>query len=259
MAAGPVMAPRADAVSTSQAAAGSESAGPATHGPATRHSRNWAGYALIGAKHREFVGVEGQWYVPTVTTTKTGSQRASDWIGIDGASNKTVLVQVGTRSESINGKAVYYAWTEILPHGQVKTRLVVHPGDLMSAEVLETAPNVWNMSITDARTNAGASRTVSYTTPGQDAEAIHERVGTLAQTKNVWFMNIQVFTGTITNPVIRNLGSHVPGATLNEIFMTNNRRSKVIAAPSVIRHLCFAVADGSKSPSPPPPNAAGCG
>jgi ribosomal protein L18 len=251
------MAPRADAVSINKAARGSESAGLASHGLATRHSHIWAGYALIGAKPREFVGLEGQWYVPTVTTTKTGSQRASDWIGIDGAFNNKDLVQVGTRSESINGKPTYYAWTEILPYKQVKTRLVVHPGDLISAQVLETAPNVWTMSIADARTNADASRTVHYTTPGQDAEAIHERVGTLAKTKNVWFMNIQVFTGTITNPVIRNLGSHVPGATLNGIFMTNSG-SKVIAAPSEIRHLCFAVADGTKSPSPPPPNAAGC-
>lgn len=259
MTAGPVMAPRAEAESTSKAAARSESAGQATHGLATRRSRIWAGYALMGAKPREFVGLEGQWYVPTVTTTKTGSLRASDWIGIDGAFNNKDLVQVGTRSESINGKATYYAWTEILPYNQVKTSLVIHPGDLISAEVLETAPNVWTMTIADARTNADASRTVDYTTPGQDAEAIHERVGTLARTKNVWFMNIQVFTGTITNPVIRNLGNHVPGATLNEVFMTNNSRSKVIASPSAIRHLCFAVADGSKSPSPPPPNGAGCG
>jgi hypothetical protein len=219
---------------------------------------NWSGYAQVGKKTKQFTAAMAEWYVPRVYTKKSGDQYAADWVGIDGAFNNDKLVQAGTTSENIGGEAKYYAWTEILPASAVRTSLAIHPGDLMTAEVREVATDKWKMTVVDGTTGKTFARAVSYTTPEQDVEAVHERpmisgsLSALAKTDNVEFLGVWASTFAPGRPPgWEYISGHFPGATRDRVFMVNHGGGAIIAAPSAITDNCFVVADGGKSPPPP--------
>jgi hypothetical protein len=90
---------------------------PAPH-PATPHRRstgrlwsslNWSGYAQsaeISPSTKKpfipFTAVTSTFVVTTVNTSVRGTQYSSDWVGIDGFSNKK-LVQAGVEEDNFNG------------------------------------------------------------------------------------------------------------------------------------------------------------
>ncbi len=157
-------------------------------------SSNWSGY-VQSAKTGIFTSVTDTWRVPTVSALPPGLQVSSDWVGIGGFKDGS-LVQAGTQGFDENGVAVYSAWTEILPASEVGLSMTVGPGDSITTVVRETAPNTWLMQVTDNSTSVTRSRTVSYASSGLSAEMIHERttictpacsLGTLATTTNVTF------------------------------------------------------------------------
>ena len=238
----------------------------AAPGVTQSYSHNWSGYEQVGTKTKVFTAVMGTWTVPTVRTG-SGDQYSSDWVGIDGAGNTTTLIQDGTDSDNIGGKAKYDAWTELVPAGEVVRPLVIKPGDEMEGLVQETATNKWALTLRDLTTGKSYTKTVTYITPQQDVEAIHERpclkvpcsdvanLANLASTKNVTQLPDYYSTAPPgKTPVWTVLGKTVPGATLHQMFMTNNSGTKVIASPSTLNAAKdgFTVADGDKSPAPPP-------
>ena len=215
-------------------------------------SYNWAGYAQTGPKG-SFTAVTGTFQVTTVNTSLSGDQYSSDWVGIDGYNNKK-LVQAGVEEDNLNGSALYRAWTEILPAAEVPLSLSVFPGDVVKVTVAEVAKNKWTMTVKDNTRGTTGSRTVSYTTPGQSVEAIHERpeiggsLATLAQT-----------TDEVFDPVVFTHGSSLPLLTpiakgkVYDIAMLANNGSTIIARASNpdSDHDGFTVADGSAVPPPP--------
>jgi hypothetical protein len=222
-------------------------------------STNWSGYAQVGKKKKVFTAVKGFWTVPTVKV-KSGTQYSSDWVGIDGAFNNTTLIQDGTEGDNIGGKVKYDAWTEIIPASEVVTPLVIKAGNKMEGLVQETATNKWVMTVMDLTTGKSFSKSVSYTTPQQDVEAVHERpevggsLATLAATTNVTQLpDDYSTTAPGKTPVWIALGKTVAGATLDQIFMVNNGDTAVIASPSALNSAKdgFTVADGATSPPPP--------
>lgn len=235
----------------------------ATRGATRAFSANWSGYAQVGSAKKVFTAVRGTWTVPTVKTGP-GDQFSYDWVGIDGA-NDTSLIQDGTESDNIGGKARYDAWTEIIPAASVDTPLVIHAGDKMEGLVQETAANKWSMTVTDLTTGKSFTRNVSYTAPEQDVEAIHERpcikdgctsvsdLATLAATTNVTQLPDYYSTAAPGKaPVWVALGK-TDGTKLDEIFMVNNSGKAIIASPSALNSASdgFTVADGATSPPPP--------
>ena len=232
---------------------------PVAVGNATQEfSSNWSGYAEQGTK-KQFTAVEGTWTVQAAKAS-TGATYSSDWVGIDGATNSK-LVQDGTEADFYNGAAHYDAWTEIIPAPEVVLAgLSVQPGNKMEGIVQEVATNKWTMTVKNLSTGKSASRTVSYTTPEADVEAIHERpevggsLANLAQTANV--TQLPDFYSTAApgaTPVFKDLGVPVGGTTINQIFMTNNADTAIIASPSALNSVKdgFTVADGGTSPPPP--------
>ncbi len=221
---------------------------------------NWSGYAQNSATKATFTAVQDTWRVPTVSTTPSGSQYSSDWVGVDGFSNSS-LVQCGTEADNVGHKAVYDAWTEILPAPEVViTGLAIHAGDEIFAQVKETKANTWLMQVKDLTTGKSGSRTVSYATPGTSAEVIHERplvngsLASLAKTGKVTqdpgsYSTSEPGTTTVYHPSM----SAAKGATVYQIFMVNNAGTKTIAAPSLPDSDSdgFAVAYGATSPAPP--------
>jgi Peptidase A4 family len=228
-------------------------------GVTTGYAYNWSGYAQgVSTGTGPYKAVQSTWKVPTVSEPKTGDQYSSDWVGIDGFSDSS-LVQCGTEADNINGTPVYDAWTEILPAAEVVIPgLTIHPGDRIQALVQEIATNRWLMQVKDLTTGDSGSRTVSYTTPGTSAEVIHERptvggsLATLAKTAKVTQHPASYATAVNTSPTIP-LMQAAKGATVNRIFMVNNSDTAIIAAPSVpdVDSDGFAVAYGATAPAPP--------
>jgi Peptidase A4 family len=224
-------------------------------------SYNWSGYALTGGS---FSSVIDTWKVPTVDTALSGTQYSSDWVGIGGWSDGT-LVQAGTEADHVGGKAVYGAWTEILPAAEDPLSLAIHPGDTITTTVEEISANVWEMKVNDETTHQSQGRTVDYSGSSHGSvEAVHERpciadgcesvsdLATLTDTTNVTFDPGKYGTKTGKKPKKRMLKASKK-QTLHQVFMVNNEDTAIIASPSLpdLDKDGFALAYGPTSPPPP--------
>jgi len=233
-------------------------------------SINWSGYVQSG-NTGTFTGVESSWVVPTVSTSPAGFQYSSDWVGIGGFSDET-LIQAGTLGLNADGTALYFAWTEILPASLVLLPMGVRPGDSVTAVVREVSGGTWLIRLTDKTTGVTQSRTVSYNSSGKSVEVIQEAptlcmpncvIETLATTTNVTF-EPSFYTSTL-GPVPRPLlvpailsrnvtdtGTTFNYAKLYELEM-ESETGATIATPSAPNSIDngFTVADGAIAPSPP--------
>jgi len=228
-------------------------------------SYNWSGYAE-SAPDGTFTAVSGTFSVPTVDTAVSGGQYSSEWMGIGGY-NDPSLIQAGVEADNLNGYAVYDAWTELLPAGEDElTGLVVNPGDTITVEIVETSKNKWKITVADDTTGVQAVRKVKYKSSEASAEAIMERpciqrpctsvtdLADLAQTSTETFDPVLAATSSPSNsPNFQPLLVSPPGATLEDILMLDDTGSNVIAIPSDANATGngFTVADGATAPSPP--------
>jgi hypothetical protein len=220
---------------------------------------NWAGFAQHTKTKGFFSAVEDTWRVPTVRTRIPGKQYASDWVGIGGYSNGS-LVQAGTSEWNGGGTAKYNAWTEVLPQSEVVlTRLRIHPGDVIRTTVVESSTDEWILTVDDVTTHKSESRSVHYRSDGLSAEAIHERPNVNGRTSTLASTNVVVFdpgsfsTARPGKPRWHPLVESEKGAKLARIVMVNRNDTITIATPSVPSSdgLGFCVADGALPPAPP--------
>ncbi len=137
--------------------------------PGMHTSSNWSGYVAIGSRYNS---VQGSWVVPSVSATNTVSADAA-WVGIGGVSS-TDLIQAGTEAISEGGTVTYEAWYELLPSGQVRLPLSIHPGDRISTFIAETSPNLWSITIINATTGERSQSSVAYTSSYSSVEWIEE-------------------------------------------------------------------------------------
>ncbi len=191
-------------------------------------SFNWSGYAQ-GAPNGTYKSVVDTWKVPTVNTGLSGSQFSSDWVGIGGLNDGT-LVQAGTEADNQNGHAFYQAWTEVLPAAENPLSLVIHPGDTIKTTVaFNQSTKTWSMTVKDVTTGQKGKRTASKKAVGSSegsVEAIHERpciadgctsvsdLATLTKTTNVTFDPGKYGTSSTPNTALMNPAA---GATVDRI------------------------------------------
>jgi hypothetical protein len=237
--------------------------GGSVHGYSQTASYNWSGFAQ-GDANKTYQSVVDTWHVPTVNTSPSGSQYSSDWVGIGGLNDPT-LVQAGTEADNIGHTALYRAWTEVLPAAEDPLTLTIHPGDKIKTSV-KLVSGVWHMKVKDVTTGQSAGRTATQSSAGASeasVEAIHERpciadgctsvsdLATLTTTNNVTFDPGKYgHTSTANQPLMHPYNS---GATVDQMFMVNNSDTAFIASPSNpdSDNDGFAVADGSTQPAPP--------
>jgi hypothetical protein len=84
----------------------------------TTSSNNWSGYYIDKTPAPPYTIVDGQWNVPTpIKNGESLSTYSSTWVGMDGVSPLTDLVQVGTEQDFYlqNSSPTYFAWYEFLP------------------------------------------------------------------------------------------------------------------------------------------------
>jgi hypothetical protein len=140
-------------------------------------STNWSGYAvetnLASPQANAVSDVVGTWTVTPVTATPMNAYAAT-WLGIDGYSSGTVE-QLGTEEDWYNGSAVYYAWYEMYPKSShTITSMVIHPADVMSAEVKYTGKNTFVLTLRDVTRGTSFSTTQKATAKRTSAEWIVE-------------------------------------------------------------------------------------
>ena len=131
----------------------------------SRHSTsaNWAGYVDAGAR---FSTVSGSWVVPSVKRSVAGY--SAFWVGLGGASSTSpALEQVGTESDSVNGRESYVAWYELVPAASVHLPLTVRPGDRIDAKVQVSGTTVV-VSLKNRTTGKSIAKTLHMTNPSPD-------------------------------------------------------------------------------------------
>jgi Peptidase A4 family len=148
-------------------------------------SSNWAGYALTGASTpgtapTEFTNVYGTWVQPAATCTAGQPSYSAFWVGLGGFdSTSQALEQIGTAADCdpVQGP-MYFAWYELLPATSVRLKLVVRPGDAMSAAVTVNGQIV-SLRIRDLTRHTVVNRKLRMTSPDlSSAELIAEAPAT---------------------------------------------------------------------------------
>jgi Tfp pilus assembly major pilin PilA len=158
--------------------------------PASYTSYNWAGYFATGV-NGSVTKVTGSWVQPSVKCT-SGTQYAVDWVGIDGATSKTVE-QIGTLSQCSGTKATYYTWWELYPLNSIQKigSITLKPGDTVNASVTYSSSKfvmkitVGTASFTKTATQSGTQR--------NSAECIVERPA-LSSGGNTTFAHLADFS-----------------------------------------------------------------
>ena len=112
-------------------------------------SSNWAGWAISDSQTIAGAPITGStttlsytsttatWVQPKVTCAANQPTYSAFWVGLGGlASDSNALEQVGTQANcTAAGKAVYYAWYELVPAASVNVSLKIRPGDVITASV----------------------------------------------------------------------------------------------------------------------------
>jgi len=226
-------------------------------------AENWSGYAE-SATSGTYTAISGTFTVPTVNVSGTGDQFSSDWLGIGGYSDGT-LVQAGIEADSVNGSPFYDAWTEVLPAFERPVHLSIHPGDTIAVTIVETSSDHWKLSVADESTGRQATRKVRYQSSGASAEAITERpclnscssvadLANLAQSSPETFDLVMAATSRPSRaPVYGPLLASPSGASLEDIAMVDNTGVNVIstASDSDSDNDGFTVLDGGTAPPVP--------
>jgi hypothetical protein len=95
-------------------------------------------------------------------------------VGIGGKTSND-LIQAGVYEIANSDGSTYQVWYELLPDDSVPVNLAVHPGDSISAAILETSPDIWNIVITNNTSKKQFEKTVQYQSSLSSAEWIQER------------------------------------------------------------------------------------
>ncbi len=126
----------------------------------TSTSANWAGFAA----HKpgvNFHRVTGSWIQPAAACTPGMQSFSAFWVGIGGYYlNSTALEQVGTEVDcNANGGVVSSAWFELVPAASQTVKLVVKPGDAITASVTVNGQQV-TVSLKDLTRHRSFVRTI---------------------------------------------------------------------------------------------------
>ncbi|KAI0325218.1 putative aspergillopepsin [Cubamyces sp. BRFM 1775] len=130
----------------------------------TEYSTNWAG-AILVAGANTYKSVTGTFVVPTPREPSgaSGSHSASAWVGIDGDTCQTAILQTGVDFTINNGVASYDAWWEWFPDGAHDfDGFVIRAGDTITATVTATSTTSGTASITNWSTGLEVVAELGY-------------------------------------------------------------------------------------------------
>jgi len=141
-----------------------KSDGPAAVGATNisnvEYSSNWAGAILIGTGYKS---VTGTFTVPTPTTAGSGSA----WVGIDGDTCDTAILQTGIDWTKSGSSITYDAWYEWYPdYAYDFSGISMSAGDSITVTVTATSKTGGKATIK----NVSTGTTVTHTFSGEGSE-----------------------------------------------------------------------------------------
>lgn len=143
------------------------------------YSSNWAGAVLIGDG---YTTVTGSFVVPSVSVPSGGDDSiqycAAAWVGIDGDTCSSAILQTGVNICIQNGEITNTAWYEWIPAAQSywDSGITINTGDTITASVTADSTTSGTATVT----NESNGDSVSYTFTGQSS--------TLCETNAEWIM-----------------------------------------------------------------------
>lgn len=147
-----------------------------------KYSTNWAGAALERPpRNATFSVVSATFTVPEPATTKgdNGMHGVSAWVGIDGDTYKTTILQAGVDATVKNGRKSYHPWYEWYPDNAHDFDLEVGSGDVIAAQVHALSPSQGVAILENQSNGQSVTKTLNAPAPtatleGKNAEWIVE-------------------------------------------------------------------------------------
>jgi hypothetical protein len=206
-------------------------------------SANWSGdYVTSGP----YTSVTGTFTVPSLVAPIATNSYATEWVGIDGATN-TDLIQAGVDEYQSPECASFCVspWWEILPAESTSIAdVTVDAGDQVTVSIDQVSGTTWDITLTDDRNlQTFSTGPVMYTGPDASAEWIVED-----PSNGVALYPFADYTTT----TFSNLGFTGTENSLTEVVMIQGPTQ--LSTPSAWTDLAsgFAVAYGGVAPPSPP-------
>lgn len=138
----------------------------------TSYSTNWAGAVLVGSGYK---GVAGTFTVPDPTLPSGGDEStyysASAWVGIDGDTCETSILQTGVDFNLQDGEASFDAWYEWYPdYSYDFTGISFSAGDVVKLTIDATSTTAGTATVE----NVSTGKTVTHKFSGE-SDALCER------------------------------------------------------------------------------------
>ncbi|KAJ7785335.1 peptidase A4 family-domain-containing protein [Mycena maculata] len=141
------------------------------------YSTNWGG-AAWESPAGTYTSVKGTFIVPTPSAPsgKTGSHAASAWVGIDGDTCSTAILQTGVDFTIDDGEVSFDAWYEYYPAVSFDFDLKVSAGDTITLTATSTGTKSGTVTISNETTGKSVSKDLTSTAKlcGENAEWIVE-------------------------------------------------------------------------------------
>ncbi|KAF7310077.1 hypothetical protein MIND_00380900 [Mycena indigotica] len=127
------------------------------------YSSNWAGASYESAANT-YKSVTGTFVVPTPSAPSGGSgtYAASAWVGIDGDTCGTAILQTGIDFTVTNGRVSYDAWYEYYPdYAYDFSGIPISAGDTIKVTVTASSATAGTASITNVSTGKTVSKSLT--------------------------------------------------------------------------------------------------
>lgn len=141
----------------------SEPSVTSTNNTDVSYSQNWAGAVLIGTGYKS---VTGTITVPTPKTPSGGSSRteyaASAWVGIDGDTCQTSILQTGVDFYVQGSSVSFDAWYEWYPdYAYTFSGFAIHAGDQIKMTASASSTSAGSVTIQNLSTGKSVSHSFS--------------------------------------------------------------------------------------------------
>ena len=206
-------------------------------------SGNWSGYVATAGP---YTAASGTFTVPSVSPGAPPQDLVSEWVGIDGSGNGS-LIQAGVTEVPDTTTSVgpdVFAWWEVLPlASQPIATMAVNPGDEVSITISQVSGTSWAIHLTDGTNGQDYTQDVSYSGPGTSAEWVVE-APTDAQ-------GDQQLPLAPYSPAVDFSGLSASGSStaLSEVVM--DQEDQQVSTPSALTFAGFSVAYGATAPVAP--------
>ncbi|KAI0050867.1 hypothetical protein FA95DRAFT_1486486 [Auriscalpium vulgare] len=135
---------------------------------AANYSSNWAGASWESYPSGTFTAVTGTFVVPTPSTPDggSGSYSASAWVGIDGDTCETAILQTGVDFTIDDGEVSFDSWYEWYPdYAHDFSGIKIHVGDTITLTVTATSTTTGSAVIENVTTGKTVKKSLTSTAP----------------------------------------------------------------------------------------------